>query len=405
MLTADLVQASVRRGVVRPKYIQDDDADNLALAEALISIFESGQGKSRGQLDSELQEFSGTGTAFILHRGLAKLLLDRCEFETDAPVKPAELRRTVFEEAAELYRRQLLPFDREVAIRQAEERMGLAEGLVEPNLFADLKDEQILNNFKGYSAERLLCRYNVALAQAVLLRATRLEIQIAGQSPARYREVFRKIRFFQLLHQVEGDLAAGYHIVLDGPLSLFKSSQRYGLQMASFVPTLLHCDDWELNATVLWGKKRRELAFRLSPRDGLRPHTRLTGQWQPGEIAWLLEQFPKLESDWSISGDTELIDLGGKGVLVPDFVFSHGPTGRKVFMEIFGFWRKGAVASRIELLRGHGPANLILALSKDLYAGEEALSDLPGEVYVFRSTPIAREVLGLLGKWETEGGE
>ena len=83
-------------------------------------------------------------------------------------------------------------------------------------------------------------------------------------------------------------------------------------------------------------------------------------------------------------------------VLVPDFVFTHAETGRRVFMEVFGFWRKGAVESRLELLSKHGPENLILALSSSLATGREGLDDLPGEVYVFRTHPIARKVLKVL---------
>ena len=405
MLTADLVQVSIRRGEVHPKYIRPDDAENLELAAALIRIFEGHAGKPRHELSSELEQLSGTGTAFIFHRGLAKLLLDRCEFETDASIEPAELRRCVFEKAAATYRQDDTTFDRGRVIEQAGRELEISPDQFDRNLYADLKDEQILQEFNKCSAEWLLLRYNVALAQAVVLRAIRLEVQLRGQAPARYREIFRKIKFFQLLHQIEGTASTGYHLVLDGPLSLFKSSQRYGLQMASFLPTLLHCDDWTLEASLLWGKQRKEMTFRLSPRAGLRPHTRLTGQWQPGEMAWLLEQFPKLGSEWDISSDAECIDLGGKGVLVPDYAFRHRPSGRTVFMEVFGFWRRGAIASRLGLLREHGPENLILAVSKELHTGDEDLQGLPGEVYVFRSAPIAREVLKLLKKWEVEAVE
>ena len=226
----------------------------------------------------------------------------------------------------------------------------------------------------------------------MLFKAVELEIRIDGGSVKRHRELFRKIKFFQLMHRVEGDAKAGYLIRLDGPLSVFKSSGRYGLQMASFLPTLLHFERWSLSAKLLWGKKRRGLGFRLAPANGLKPYTRLTGQWQPEALTWLPEQFAKLESKWRISTDAELIDLGGRGVLVPDYKFEHA-SGPVVYMEAFGFWNKGAVASRLELLRQHGPENLILALSKQLAAGREALDEIPGDVYVFRSSPIARKVL------------
>ncbi len=220
-------------------------------------------------------------------------------------------------------------------------------------------------------------------------------MEVRDQSTLRYRELFRKIKFFRLLHRVQR-LDDGYRITLDGPMSLFRSVSKYGLQMATFLPTLLHFEGWTAEARLRWGKRRLRRAFRLSPAAGLVPHTRLLGQWQPEEVAWFPEQFAKLGSDWEVSTDAELVDLGGEGVLVPDFVFHHPPSGTRVVMEVFGFWRKGAVASRLRLLRRHGPKNLILALSKQLAAGEEELDEVPGDVYVFRSAPVARKVLKLL---------
>ncbi len=401
VLTADLVQARVYRKQVRPRYIDTADEGNLALADELIEVFTAHEGRSRYELDCELKELLGTGTEFLLHRALAKLLLDRSTFDTEAEVEPEELRRKVFEESAAVYGKaglggdDPLHFDRAAVLEKVGGHFELEPRQVESGLYADLKHEQILTKWQRCRPGWLLERYNVALAQGVLFKAAELEIAIDGGGVKRHRELFRKIKFFQLMHQVKGDAASGYLIRLDGPLSVFKSSGRYGLKMASFLPTLLHFDSWSLTARLLWGKKRRELSFRLSSADGLESYTRLTGQWQPETLTWLPEQFVKLDSGWQISTDAELIDLGGRGVLVPDFAFEHAD-GLRIYMEVFGFWNKGAIASRLELLRRHGPENLILALSKQLAAGREGLEELPGEVYVFRSSPIARQVLKLL---------
>ncbi len=407
VLTADLVQARVYRQQVRPRYIETAEEANLALAGELIDVFSAHEGRPRHELDRELKDLLGTGTEFLLHRALAKLLLDRSTFDTEAEVEPEELRREVFEASATAYAKtgtgenEPLHFDRSAVLGEVAGRLEVEVKQVERGLYADLKDEQILTEWKPCRPGWLLARYNVALAQGVLYKAAELEISIDGGSVRRHRELFRKIKFFQLMHQVEGDVEAGYRIRLDGPLSVFKSSGRYGLQMAAFLPTLLHFDHWSLSARLLWGKKRRPLSFRLSPKDGLEPITKLTGQWQPDELAWLPEQFAKLESDWRISTDAELVDLGGRGVLVPDYLFEHA-SGLRVYMEIFGFWNKGAVASRLELLRRHGPENLILALSKQLAAGREGLDEIPGEVFVFRAAPIARKVLKLLEAYRLE---
>ncbi|MCP4663904.1 MAG: DUF790 family protein [bacterium] len=405
MLTSDLVQVRFYRGEVRPRYVKAEDPENLALAEQLIDTFEAHVGQPRHALDRELREILGSGTEFLLHRALAKLLSDRCTFAAEAPVEPEILRRAAFAAAAAAYRTspeegRPLHFaagDRAAVIEQVAGEFELEPATLERSLYADLKDEQILQAWDRCTPQWLLERYNVALAQGVLLRAADLEIRIRGRNIQEHRALFRKIKFFQLLHRVEKDADGGYRIRLDGPLSLFKSSARYGVRMASFLPTLLHLDDWTLEAALLWGKRRRECSFRLSPEVGLRPYTtRLSGQWQPEELTWLPEQFAKLDTQWRLSTDAELVELAGQGVLVPDYVFHHPPSGTRVFMEVFGFWRRGAVVSRLELLRRHGPENMILALSKQLAAGQEGLDEIPGEVYVFRTAPVARKVLAVL---------
>ena len=409
MLTSDLVQTRLYKGELRPRYLKVEDGERLTLAGRLIGLFEEHVGRPRFELDAALKEVLGSGTAFQLHRALAKLLRDRCSFETESPVEPIELRRRVFEAAAARYQRPLLMPEGTAEGEPPSfrlDRAGLIGGLaadfsvgpaqIEAGLYADLKSEQTLVHFDGCEPAWLLRRYNAALAQGVLLRAVSMRLEIRGQNGRQYRELFRKIKFFQLLTQVSGSLAEGYEIKLDGPLSLFQASQKYGLQMASFLPTLLHFQGWRLEATVRWGPKRVERSFALKAR-ALEPYGRqLVGQWQPEEVAAFPDRFAKLDCDWSVSTAAELIDLGGKGVLVPDLVFEHEPSGRKAYMEVLGFWRKGAVASRLKLLREYGPPNFVLALSKSLAAGQDELESLPSEVYLFRSVPIPKKVLAVL---------
>jgi predicted nuclease of restriction endonuclease-like RecB superfamily len=131
---------------------------------------------------------------------------------------------------------------------------------------------------------------------------------------------------------------------------------------------------------------------------GLEPYHWLTGQWQPEEIQFLKKRFAKLETEWTLSEESELIDLGGQGVLSPDYVFTHQPSGQRVVMEIFGYWRKGGLATRMELLKQHGPSNVLLAISEELHVGEELTEGLPQEVYTFRTIPNAKEVLSRLNQ-------
>jgi predicted nuclease of restriction endonuclease-like RecB superfamily len=169
--------------------------------------------------------------------------------------------------------------------------------------------------------------------------------------------------------------------------------------VSSIVDSRSHFDRWRLTAEVLWGPRRVRRAFQLDAAAPMAPIGRLAGQWQPDEVAWLPDRIAALDSAWEVSAGGELVDLGGQGVLVPDLAFRHRDTGARAYLEVLGYWNRGSVARRLELLRRHGPPNLILAVSKSLAAGEEdELGEVPGEVYVYRSTPSARRFVAALDR-------
>ncbi|MEK6234307.1 MAG: DUF790 family protein, partial [Planctomycetales bacterium] len=296
MLTSDLLRVRVTGKEVRPRYVDDQDSELLNLAGALIEIFQRHEGQSRGEIQADLKELLGTGTAFLLQRGLAKLLMDRCEFETDSRVEPAELRKAAFAIAAEAHGKSAEgTWNRDDVLSALGDQLDLQADEIERCLYADLKDEQVLRSFRAVTADKLLQRYNVALAQAVLFKASELRVQIADPSAERLRALLRKLKFFQLMHRLRGSVKDGFELIVDGPTSLFKSSQKYGLQMANFLPVLLHCQQWSLEADLAWGKKRVSKQFKLSPENNLKSHTNLTGQWRPPEADYLMDRFSKLK--------------------------------------------------------------------------------------------------------------
>lgn len=396
MLTTDLLQVRSLRGEIRPRYVEVSDPELQEQARRLIEAFAAFRGRSRGELEVELADLLGSDTALVFHRGLVKLLFDRAELTVDAPTEPSELRRAVFEAAARSWRGRGA-LDRESTLREAAGALAGRDVAVETEtlerfLYADLKDEQIVSEWKPCSPAWLLNRYNVALAQAVLLRATELVLEITGAGVSEQRALFRRIKFFQLLFQAERR-PAGWRLRLDGPLSLFQASQRYGLQMASFLPTLLHLPSWSLEATLSWGKRREPRRFRLGPESGLQPYGALPGQYLPEELRRFPADFAKLECAWRLADETELLELGGQGVIVPDFVFEHRDSGRRAYLDVLGFWNQGSLERRIELIRRHAPGELILAVSKSLATGRDDLESLPASVYVYRSMPLAKQVL------------
>ncbi len=271
MLTGDLVRVKTSKQRVIPLYIDRNAAHWLETAESLLLLFREGVGMTRAEIEGEIDElFGGGGKATQVYRGLAKVIEDRSEFEVVADVPPDEIREKVFTAAAE-YRRKLRDggagpgqraiFQREQVLGTVAQELGLEPEAMANSLFADLRDENRLLRFEDMTAQRLIDRYNVALAQAVLLRSVLVKAEVRNERPARYRQLFRRLKFHRLLYRVEGSMRDGYVFHIDGPLSLFSATTRYGLQVALFLPALLHCTDFRLEAELRWGPSASRAAF------------------------------------------------------------------------------------------------------------------------------------------------
>jgi predicted nuclease of restriction endonuclease-like RecB superfamily len=403
MLTGNLVRVKTAKQRIIPLYLNPANPDWLEVAESLLLIFREGVGRTRGELDAEVQELVGEGMSQLAHRGLAKVLEDRAEFEVVADVPPEELRDKVFTAAAE-HRRRLREtphrerFRREDVLSAVAADVKLDPARLEASLFADLKDENRMLKFEDLTARRLIERYNVALAQAVLLRSVQVEADVRHEKPARYRQIFRSLKFHRLLYRVKGDMRGGYTFTIDGPLNLFTATNKYGLQMALFLPTLLLCADFRLQAELRWGPKREPRSFALDSNDGLVSHHVDTGAYVPAEIQAFIDRFRQVVPGWEVTEATELIPLGSEGIWVPDYRFTHRATGADVFVEVIGFWKRSALDRLLRLLPQYGPRRYALVVSDRLKVDEGAVEELSGPVLRFKEIPNAMELGGLLDK-------
>jgi predicted nuclease of restriction endonuclease-like RecB superfamily len=400
MLTGKMVRVRYARDRIVPYYLNDRDESALVLAEQMIELFRNQEGRTRGELEEDLDETFGDESSTLVHQGLAKLLEDRCDFETVAGHPPDELRAAVFH-AATLYRQSPqdavavpVAFDRAAVLQGVAGQLGLSVEQVERGLFADLKSEAKLIKFNPISPERLLERYNVALAQAILLKAIRVHVTIHNEPPARYRQLLRQIKFHRLMCEMEHAGERSWTLHLDGPMSLFSATQKYGLQLALFLPAVLLCKDFELRAELRWGPQKKPKTFLLTHKDRLVPHVQDSGMWVPPELQLFVESFRKRIADWELREETEVYPLGG-GFWVPDFRLVHRKTGKTVLLEVLGFWRKSSAEKHLQYLKRYAREPFLLAVSDQLHIDETNLDDLPAGIHRFRNMPLADEIAKL----------
>ncbi len=399
MLTGKLIRVRHAKNKLVPLYVEPADSSLVALAEQLLLAYRSSPGRTRGEIADDLTDFIPEGPRGLLPAGLAKLLEDRCEFEVEADHPPGELREAVFSAAAVARAEAAqseLPFDRNQVLTEVASSLSLTltPEQIDRTLFADLKDEQRVQSFDDISPVNLLNRYNVSLAQAILLRCTAMEVRIWGETPARFRQLFRAVKFHRLICSIHETAGNSYTLKLDGPLSLFSSTNKYGLQLALFLPTLLHCKAYDLKASVRWGTERKEKLFTLSTTDGLRSHLSDFGVYTPPELQMFADSFSNKVKGWLLASDPHPITLAS-GVWVPDFKITHAASGKEVYVEMFGFWRKGDVEQHYKKLQKDAAGKFVLCVGEQMRADEDDAVIFGNAVYRYKRTPIPDEVAKL----------
>jgi predicted nuclease of restriction endonuclease-like RecB superfamily len=383
MLTSDLAVSFRRGDKIFPYLINTDNAGYLRDAAALIEIFEAFAGETRGTLEAELEEFIGTGTDYKIMRGLIKLLFDRCGFETSAPAEPVEIRQKVFLEARKSH--PVFPDSdqkEQVLARVAEEFLCNKDAIM-PNLYADLPAAQRLISFDPIEPRDLLDRYNLAQAQALLYRSLEMKISVAPSDLKNYRAIFGWIKHFGLIHTIAGNAADGYEITLTGAASLFHRSQKYGIQMAVFLPALLVCKNWDLSAEIAQ-KKGKNLFFELA--DG---QTEIVSNrtddapYENPDLQRLQKNWAKFSTAWQLKENREVIDLG-KTAFVPDLVLIS-PAKEKIYLDVLGFWTPKSLQKRLAEFQSANFKNFIIAASSELRGSRDEFLQESPNVILYKS--------------------
>lgn len=403
MLTADLVRAQVRKEQVIPRWIDPEKEPIQALAERILEIFAHAHGRAVSTIREHLAELEAEHSDPLLVKGMAKLVWDRCTIDTDAPVPPGEARKAVFEAA-----RQAWPVrpgggkgfaDRDAIIAAVAERFGVSPEGLERSLFADRAEAQRVTALELPEATALTAAYNLALAQACLLRAREARILFEGLDNKRLRALMRAVKFHRLLAHATRRGDDSLELRLDGPLSLHHQTGRYGVQLARMLPAIARAERWSLEADVVWhrgAKKGVPATFKLDEKSPIGRAERGgpldRGVWESDEERHLRDAMARVETPWRLEEGLELFDLGGRDLLAPDLRLVH-PDGRVAWVELVWTWRQKTMTRKLELLREFGPPALVVAWAKrGGVEGALDVLDLPG-AYGFKGVISPKELI------------
>jgi uncharacterized protein len=396
LLTADLAQVRRRGDRLHLHTLSAEERVRaLQLAETYLGLARAHLGGERGQLLEAFRQVPLPARERRLGAGLAKLVLDRCQFEAVSDLDVAELRADLFARAARA-RRELAPgteLDRQAVLAEVGASRGLSAEAVDQALYCDLPEAHRLRAVAPGGPEALVAAYEAAGVAAVLLRATEVRVRVQKAAPTAFRALFRKLKFLRLLFRIE-PLPAGYGITIDGPFSLFESVSRYGLALALAYPAIAACGRWSLEAEVRWGKERRPLTFVAGGKAPDADAAELVPM--ADDVAALLAELQASSAGtrWQARPAETIVDLPGLGTVVPDLELVDAQTGRSVLVEVLGFWSREAVWRRVELAERGLPVPMVFAAGKHLRVSEEALPDsIPAALYIYKRRISASALL------------
>ena len=408
MLTRDLLRYKIRNRQIYPQFIEPTDRQLLAIAEQLIAIFEKSPNTPRATLlEASKQIIDSTPGIPVVKRGLEKLLLDRTEFDTAPNEALIAFRQRLFMETSRLlseeqfqdytdYRHrvsQIIPDESQPEIAATAERELASK------LYADLPSCQPVLTFRTLSGEHLLHRYNAAQVQGLLLHCNTLALRLADAMTAELRQLFKYLRFNQLLSTIRKEEEL-YRITVDGPLNLFYKTKRYGMNLANFFIAVLHQPKWELTAEVRF-RNRQPSQLSLDESCGIQPISQQFLAYIPEDIQLFQTMLRNKTDDWQIRPGSQFLPLAGDFYCFPDYQLIH-KSGIETAIELFHPWHQGHLIARLNTLAEQTDASLILGVSRELEKKPQIADALAASAYfsefgfTFRDVPTMRALLPIL---------
>ena len=398
MLPSNLLRAKISRGRIRPLFV-GLDSDGLALAERITGIYRDGVGRRKGELLERLKEVENEGNDFKLVRGLSTLLERRSIFEAESALNPAEARRAVFKEASRM--RASSSEERNGVLLKISAELGIAPQALEKTLFSDIEDELILRDFRPLPGpDTLLKYYNLSVTQTLLFKSLRVEFSASGN----WKNIFRDVKRLGLIYSVERDDDGGegqqIKVSLDGPLSLFKMTERYGTSIAKLLPQITTSDSWTIKAEILArshggkiynfetdSKELKDLITNVGRGDVTEDGQQLqVGLYDSTTEEKFAKSFLSYGTGWVMKREPEPL-IAGTHVLIPDFRFEK--EGMKVYLEVVGFWTPQYLQRKISKLNLIADIDMIIAADESLACSKlERLKGKALVIYYKKDVPM-----------------
>ena len=397
MLTSEQSIVEFKAGRAVPDRLKQSTHRHYSeYAEKMLSVYSNGVGQQRRQLHRQIEAIFANEPDCPVRRiqAFCKLLDDQSTFLTDPEGKASKLRLQVFAEAGRFHplvrqADRLFEYDEKRIKQNLSNKLDLPWDQIEQSLYSDVLSYQRLEQFEGYpNASALLSRYNVAQLQACLYRAENMIVSAMDD----FKTILRYAKLARLLHDIVRSGPSKYRITFSGPASVLHETRRYGVNFARFLPALLACKGWKMNASVKtpWNRPAKLV---ISDKDGFTSHLPSPEEFDSTLEESFAKKFGSERNGWQLIREGQILHDHQK-TFVPDFTFRH-EDGTEVLLEIVGFWTPEYLAHRRETLQRFRHHRILIAVpEKSLREG----ANIGENVLVYKTALKLTPLMGILKK-------
>jgi predicted nuclease of restriction endonuclease-like RecB superfamily len=432
MLPTELlrVRVSGKMNQIRPIFYDYEKNNELSLSSKVIKMFEEMAKKklTKANVDENLSRIEAKYTDYKLVRGICQLLEQRCVYESPSKtfsesrnnntINATYLRRKIFEESSRIGY-PVTENERKRILQKVALENNLTIDELELAMWNDLDKNKYLKNFDTLSPLQLVVWYNISILQTLLLNCVKLEFSVYGGF--NWKKILRKIKqlglMYFLYHESNSDSESinqtkNEDMVLngkknkrvictvDGPLSILRMTDRYGLAMAKLIPLIIFTEIWSIDAVILRKSisgVKKSYRFQLSNKDKDLPLFDASSIHLESELnsetnvsfnkysednfdsnveKIFMDKFLKFCTGWKLTREPDPLILSDGKAFIADFAFEK--YGIKVYLEIVGFWTNEYLKRKLEKIkdlltvnsRSSPGTDLLIAANMDNYISE-----------------------------------
>jgi predicted nuclease of restriction endonuclease-like RecB superfamily len=397
------VQISSKKNQIKPVFIDSEKDNQPSLPSNIIKMYEDMADRklSKSNVDENLSEVEAKNPDYKLVRAICHLLEQRCEYAShesgfsnarnNDKMNAIHLRRQIFE-IASLLGYPVTENQRKNILQKVASKNNLSVNDVEMAMWNDLEKNKYLKNFDSLTSLQLVAWYNVSALQTLLLNSVKMEFSIYGGF--NWKKILRKIKQLGLMYSLYRESNYGSEsnaqtkteeilfknkkenkiiCTVNGPLSIVRLTDRYGMAMAKLIPSIIFSEIWSINATILRKSisgMKKTYDFELSSTDKDIPlfdastfHFQSEQKSGPG-LSYdnygmeyfdssvekkFMDKFLKFTTGWHLVREPDPLILSNGKAFIPDFVFEK--YGVKVYLEIVGFWTEDYLKRKLEKIK------------------------------------------------------